>query len=123
MRPNIAVSPPRRAAANAWLLPFPPGAVKYLLPMIVSLVTGIRGATATTSMFKLPITTILATMFSQDSRLRCSPTCGGTASYTPYCDAGLGGGSFSISGFLALGVGAVISCTNMRPNFSMSTSI
>ncbi len=61
MRPSIAVLPPMRAAANAWLAPLPPGAVKYLLPMMVSPGTGMRGDTATTSMFRLPTTTILAT--------------------------------------------------------------
>jgi hypothetical protein len=48
------------AAAYAWFAPLPPGTVKKSLPVIVSPATGIRGATATKSMFKLPTTAIFA---------------------------------------------------------------
>jgi hypothetical protein len=56
-QPTIAVRAPRRAAATAWLAPFPPGTVENPLPATVSPGKGSRATRATRSMLRLPTTT------------------------------------------------------------------
>ncbi|MNV85457.1 hypothetical protein D3C71_1794210 [compost metagenome] len=68
-RPTILTSAPSRAAATAWLAPFPPGTILKLSPSTVSPAPGRLLEVTTRSTAQLPITPILTILIHLSCRI------------------------------------------------------